>query len=502
MTFLRTSRVRSARISAAADVPNSPAPPIWRPGLQAFVIAYLISVAIGTWAWLTTSSPGSLDIYLAVFWTLPILGSAIGMYGALRTWRRSRSGEREEDPECVTSHQLIVVIPTIGRLDTLPALERVLKSTRSCLPAYFSQFRIDVVIEADCEARSHIEALARTDPYTHVVVVPASFQTVHRTRFKARANHYANLVRLADGDVRDDVWVLHMDDDTDVRIDTAAELARFVTAQDNAGDQALDLCQGVLCYPRELANNRLVWLADAIRPGCDLSIFAATTGRGRPYAGLHGELLMVRASVEGAIGWDFGPRTIVEDAQFALHFCARYPGRSGWIPARSYGASPATASDFVKQRERWVWGLLELVTGRSQRYSSVFDVEGYPTNPSRRQGLLMLHNTVVWACAPLGHPVTVLLLCLIMGSFQTSAPFLALVPFWAFNAAYGVWLYWEGLKLNALSSALPQRLWWEPICLLALAPVFTLWEVAGIVRGIWRFFTSRRPQFTVIPKLT
>jgi egghead protein (zeste-white 4 protein) len=297
MVSLRPSRVRSRRISAAAATADSPARRIWRPGLHAFVIAYVVSVAIGTWAWLTTPSPGSLDNYLAVFWTLPILGSAIGMYGALRTWGRSRSRDRELDPERVTSHQLLVVIPTIGRLDTLPALERVLRSTRSCLPAYFSQFRIDVVIEADCEARSHIEALARTDPYTHLIVVPVSFQTVHRTHFKARANHYANLVRLADGDVRDDVWVLHMDDDTEVRIDTAAELARFVTAQDNAGDQALDLCQGVLCYPRELANHRLVWLADAIRPGCDLSLFAATTGGGRPYAGLHGELLMVRASV-------------------------------------------------------------------------------------------------------------------------------------------------------------------------------------------------------------
>lgn len=502
MASLRTGRVQSDPDSSPANGRWSAAPCAWRPGLGVFLIAYVIFLTIGTWAWLTTSNPGTLDPYLAVFWTLPTLGSAIGMYGVWLTRRRLRSEHWQVDPERVTSHQMLVVIPTIGRLNTLPALERVLLSTRSCLPAYFSRFRIDVVIEADCEARSRIEALAKTDPYTHVVVIPASFQTEQRTRFKARANHYAHLVRLADGDARDDVWVLHMDDDTDVRIDTAAELARFVTTQDNAGDQALDLCQGVLCYPRELARNRLVWMADAIRPGCDLSIFSATTGTGSPFAGLHGELLMVRASVEAAIGWDFGPRTIVEDAQFALHFCSRYPGRSGWIPARSYGASPAGPSDFVRQRERWVWGLLELATGRSQRYSSVLGPEGFPTNPSRQHGLLMLHNTVVWAFAPLGHPMTVVALCLIMSSFQTSAASLALVPIWTFNAAYGVWLYWEGLKLNALCSARPHRLWWEPICLLGMSPIFTLWEVVGILRGLWRFLSSRKPQFTVIPKPT
>ena len=51
---------------------------------------------------------------------------------------------------------------------------------------------------------------------------------------------------------------------------------------------------------------------------------------------------VVRASVEAAIGWDFGPAAIVEDAQFALEFAARYPGRTGWFPARCYGVSPAT----------------------------------------------------------------------------------------------------------------------------------------------------------------
>jgi hypothetical protein len=114
----------------------------------------------------------------------------------------------------------------------------------------------------------------------------------------------------------------------------------------------------------------------------------------------------------------------------------------------------------------------------------------------------MLHNTAVWASAPLGHPAVVLLLCVVLRDYHTAPALLVLVPLWAFNAAYGMWLYWEGLKLNAGSSARPTRLWWEAACLVLLVPIFTLCEVAGIVRGIWRFLNGREPKFTVISKPT
>ncbi|MCU1575275.1 MAG: rane glycosyltransferase, partial [Micrococcaceae bacterium] len=61
-------------------------------------------------------------------------------------------------------------------------------------------------------------------------------------------------------------------------------------------------------------------------------------------------------------------------------------------------------------------------------------------------------------------------------------------------------LYWEGLKLNVLASAWAKRLWWEPVCLLLLTPLFSLWEMVGIARGVWRFAVSGEPRFTVITK--
>ena len=452
------------------------------PRFISFVLVYVAYFAVGLWAWERRSGLSPLDWYLSVVWTLPVLTSSMGLAGGLRTARRMHRQLRPPAP-LVVQDMLVVVVPTIGRLDTYPALERVVRSFSRELPCYFRHLRIDLVIEERCQARDEIMRLA--NPSVRVITVPHDYQTPNDTRFKARANHYAHTLRLAEGEARNDVWVLHMDDDTGVGPDTAQELARFVSSQRSAGKDALHLAQGVLCFPREYAENRLTWLADAVRPGCDIGLFAATTGRGSPRAGLHGELLLVRASVEAAIGWDYGPRTIVEDAQFALYFCDRYPGRSGWIPGRSYGASPATVGDFVKQRERWVWGLLELVIERKV--------------PLRRR-LLLMHNLVVWACGAIAHPAVVLLVGAVLGDVHPTPASAALVPLWALNIAFCAWLYWEGLRLNARSSAQPRPVWWERLCLVVLSPLFSMWEIAGMSCGLVRFLRRGKASFTVIRK--
>ena len=487
---LRQAR-RDGRAAAAGSVLPQPQRPAgsfrpaddwWAPGFISFAVVYVAYFAVGLWAWEGRSGLSPVDWYASVVWTLPVLTSSIGLAGGVRTARRMR---RQPWPLAPVAAQdmLVVVVPTIGRRDTYPALERVVRSFCRELPSYFPRLRIDLVIEEACQAQDEIMGLA--NPLVRVTTIPLGYRAPNGTRFKARANHYAHMLRLAEGEARDDVWVLHMDDDTGVGPDTARELALFVSSQLSAGKDALHLAQGVLCFPREYAGNRLIWLADAVRPGCDMGLFAAITGRGSPHAGLHGELLLVRASVEATIGWDFGPRTIVEDAQFALCFCDRYPGRSGWIPGRSYGASPATVGDFVRQRERWVWGLLELAAERKI--------------PLRRR-LLLIHNVIVWVCAAIAHPAVVLLVGAVIGDVHATPASPALVPLWALNIAFCAWLYWEGLKLNARSSAQPRPVWWERLCLVALSPLFSVLEVAGISCGLVRFLKRGKPSFTVIRK--
>ena len=378
----------------------------------------------------------------------------------------------------------MVVVPTIGRADTVGALERVVGSFCEYLPLYFPLLRVDLVIEEDPEALDQIAALADHRPEVRILTVPRGYHTRNGTKFKARANQYALDVRVEDGEDRDDIWVLHMDDDTAVGPDTANSLAAFIIGQRHA-KQPLHLAQGILSYPRECGTNRLTWLADSVRPGCDISLFAATTGLGSPRSGLHGELLLVRASVEASIGWDFGPRSLVEDAEFALRFCEHHPGGSGWFAGRSYGASPVSVSDFVRQRERWVCGLLELSTKRSL--------------PLRRR-LLLLHNVLIWTAGPLQHPALILLIGYLLHDLNTSPATAILIPLWTLNVSVLVWLYWEGLKINVGSSADPRRAWWEPLVLMMLLPLFSLWEAIGVMRGLLQFLRKSELKFKVIAK--
>lgn len=454
------------------------------PSLVALPVVFVAALMLSVWSWQMHSGVHVLGWATTVLWTLPITGSLLGIYGAVRTVRRLSAARRDGPVRTVRTDRLVVVIPTIGRWDTYPALERVVRSCRR-LGGYFPDYTTEIVIEEACAAAGAIGDLAAAEPRVRIVTVPREYRTPAGTRFKARANHYANQRRVERGEARDDVWALHLDDDTGVGPDTAEELARFVDAQRGRGADALHLAQGVLAYPREHGASRLMWLADAVRPASDLSVFAATTGRGTPRAGLHGELLLVRASVEASIGWDFGPRAMVEDAQFALEFTRRYPGRSDWFAGRSFGAAPAGIADFVKQRERWAWGLLELAANR---------------RIALRTRLLLIHNMLIWASGPLQHVGVVLLAGLLIEDVDTLPATALVLPLWAVNIAYQVWCYWEGLKINVAASADPRRRWWEPLAVVAGMPLFSLLEAAGVLRGFIKFVRRTETAFTVIAK--
>ena len=468
-----------------ASVPGAVAAPQWRPGLTALVVG--VALSFGLTAVLRSLDPrtGPIGWYASVVWTLPIVLTVQGIAGALHVRSSAARPRAARAPVQVVSQALVVVVPTVGRADTSVAMTRALTSFCAHLPTHFRRLRIDVVVEQDCETRAALLRFQSSHPLVRVVTVPRAFRTPAGTRFKARANAYADLLRQREGEATAEVWVLHMDDDTSVDAHTARELAAFVERQRLAGDDGKHLAQGILAYPRECSRSRLTWYADAVRPGCDISFFPTTTGRGSPRFGLHGELLLVRASVEAEIGWDFGPRTIVEDAEFAMHFCDLHPGRSAWLCARSFGASPARVADFVRQRERWVWGLLTLLL--------------QTTIPLRRR-LLLLPTIALWAGAPFANPVVLIGVGLLIGDADTTPVSLAVGFVWAVNFGFYVWLYWEGFKINVRSSADARVRWWEPVVVVVGTPVFAMMECLGIVCGLARFLRRGQRHFTVIEK--
>ena len=175
----------------------------------------------------------------------------------------------------------------------------------------------------------------------------------------------------------------------------------------------------------------------------------------------------------------------MEDAQLALNFCSRYRGRSDWFSGRCYGASPASVRDFVKQRERWAWGLAALVLNR-----------GIPL----RNRIFLGYCVSTWVLGPLQHVGVVLLAGAMLGEVNTSPASPYVLPLWALNMAYVVWMYWEGLKINSIVSAGGRRRWWERLCLLPLIPLFSLWEGVGGLRGFARFLRAEENKFVVIAK--
>lgn len=457
----------------------------WRPAYLPMVVSYLVVVASDFW--FNGPHAGTLAWPLTVLWTWPIFTTLTGMVGLRRTGKAMRQSDARWSGRGLTKCEvfLVVVVPTIGRNDTYPALERSVLSYIAYLPRCFPCLRIDIVVDEGCEAADRIAALAAGSELVRLVTVPKRYRTANGTKFKARATHYSHELRISDHEDRDDVWVLHMDDDTGVGPDTALAMARFIEEQLQAGPNAKHLAQGILTYPREYAANRLVWLADSVRPAEDVGRFSAWTGNGTPRAGVHGELLLVRASIEATIGWDFGPRSLVEDAQFALIFSARYPGRSSWFCGRCYGASPANLRDFFRQRERWSWGLAGLVFNRSLQL---------------RNRVLLAYSVMSWVVGPIQNVGVVLLIGVLIADPNTSPATLFVIPLWALNMAYTVWMYWEGLRVNAGVSGDGRRRWWEPLAVVLLIPVFGLMEGLPGLQGFLKFARRVENKFMVIAK--
>jgi len=454
-----------------------------KPRYWPFVVSFLIIVVVT--GWFTAPAAGLLGWPLTILWAWPAVNTLISLRGMSRARRRFRDRSSGTPPPCEA--RLIVVIPTVGRRDVLPALRRSVLSCVSELRPYFPLFRLDVLIEEGCEAAHEIRDLAARDSdVVRVVTIPARYRTPRGSRFKARANQYSADLLRHEGLALNDVWVLHMDDDTGLGPFAAQEIAAFITRQAAAhAPDARHLGQGVLTYPREHAASKLFWLADSVRPADDMARFSAWTGGGTPRAGLHGEFLLVRASVEAMIGWDFGPDVLVEDAYFAMEFGRAFPGRSDWLPACCQGAPPATFRDFLRQRERWAWGVLQLALNRSVPW----------------QGRLYLgYSMLSWVTGPFQNILTVLAGEALLLTTDSSPAFFAIVAVWSFNLAFYIWSYWEGLRVNAAVSATGGRKWWEPIAVVALIPVFSMMEGIGGICGLYKFSTRDEVVFTVIEK--
>ena len=353
----------------------------------------------------------------------------------------------------------------------LPALERVLLSLLLNLPEYFDGFHVDVITEGDVDLRplqEWIKSYGRMAEPIRILNVPSEYSTPLGARFKTRANQFGMEARREAGENTEDCYVYHLDDDTHIGRDTAASLAEFIELD---GDRFY-LAQGILTFPHELTRSRFCRLADSIRPADDLTRFAFFTGAlGTPLGGLHGEHLVIRADIEDEIGWDF-PDTVIEDAYFAIQFATKYPKRSTTLNSYSYGASPASVRDLLRQRRRWIEGLLRLAFNRR-----------LPLAPK----LPLLYSIFTWSLAPFQFVGLALLISYASGIDNTSPISPLFLPLWAMSLAGVFWFYIEGLKVNLSASDRPRPHQLLAVLIIPAIYVITLIETIGVILGIVRF---------------
>ena len=126
---------------------------------------------------------------------------------------------------------------------------------------------------------------------------------------------------------------------------------------------------------------------------------------GTPLGGLHGEHVVIRADIEDEIGWDF-PEQGDRGCLFR-HPSSRlgYPKRSTTLNSYSYGASPAYVRDLIRQRRRWVEGLIRLALNRQ-----------LPLVPK----LPLVYSIFTWVLAPFQFVGLALLISYVSGLDNTS----------------------------------------------------------------------------------
>ena len=464
-----------------------------------FIVFFLLFVCVlVVFARVTSDRRTPLNYFLSVVWSGYAPLTVIGMIGAFSLRAQQRRGRwfmadnandvpmtseteltlrmRRNKPlrseyEGRSNHLLVVTVPTLFAKGNQPALERVLLSLLMHLPANFNRFHVDVITEGSVDLQplqEWIKRYGRMAEPIRIVNVPSDYTTPLGARFKTRANQFAMESRRRAGENTKDCYVYHLDDDTHIGKDTAASLAEFIELD---GDRFY-LAQGILTFPHGLPPSKFCRLADSIRPADDLPRFAFFTGvLGTPLGGLHGEHLVIRADIEDEIGWDF-PDTVIEDAYFAIQFAIRYPKRSTTLNSYSYGASPASVRDLLRQRRRWIEGLLRLAFNRR-----------LPLKPK----LPLLYSIFTWSLAPLQFVGLALLISYTSGLDNTSPISPMFLPLWAISLAGVFWFYVEGLKINLSASDRPPRHLLLSLVIIPAIYVITVIESLGVILGIVRF---------------
>lgn len=251
---------------------------------------------------------------------LYVLSSMVGKI----LYTAQRGTEKVED--------LTFVLVTVASETVRDSLMEAIEHNREL----FEEYEFCVLIDEGADLQPELEAMN-----LDLVVVPDSYDP--DAIAKGRAMQYFVETRVAE-----DEWYAFLDDDNLVQ---GREFLYEIPRQEAAGN----LVMNPVLVPRK-GESVLPFVIDHMRTLFDFTFFRTFTGLlGRPYAGLHGELLCARGDVLRDIGFDRS--TIVEDFAFADELISR--GIGTWQSQTITSIlSPHSLEGYFTQRTRWFSGKL------------------------------------------------------------------------------------------------------------------------------------------------
>jgi egghead protein (zeste-white 4 protein) len=396
-------------------------------------------------------------VFLTITWALPLPNAVPGLVG-LYLYRLKRP------PPQQPALDELVCFRIISRGDNVDTLLGTIMSIRVEMRER-PLFRHCVEVVTDLAVD-----LGDSEELTHFLI-PPSYRPPDGSRFKARALRYA----MEHSDLPDEAWIMHLDEESHLTPSVVAGIRTAVAAEEGSGRHRIG--QGMVLYHRTLESHPVLTLADSIRTGDDAGRFHFQHRLGVTLFGLHGSFILVRNSVEKAVGFDVGPAgSITEDAFWAM--LAMDKGyRCRWVDGYLVEQSPQSVWDFLEQRRRWFQGLILVV-----RHAQV----------AVRYRLTLGLTVALWAVSWVG--ILYVFVNLLVGVT-------AWLPFrivgdatWAFYVV----TYLVGLKLNL--DDCPEVGWAHRLGYYAaqvlLIPVFALLEGVAVLYAI----VEPEPYFYVIQK--
>lgn len=442
----------------------------WITGHRVRVVAFTLSVSaiLLTGHALTSSGRSAHTLteeiasWLSLLWLGALLPGSLGLIGTLLY--RFPSDLDEVRPTVRTICWRIV---TAGK-----NIDVVLSTIRRCQSEMARTPLAPYVIEVVIDEGPNVALLPEGEVDVRVIVVPREYATPNKSRFKARALHYA----LLNSPISEAAWIVHLDEETQPTQSGIKGVCKFIHEEEASG--RLRIGQGALLYHREWERHPFLTLADNVRTGDDFARFYLQHRLGFTIFGLHGSFIVVRNDVEKATGgFDFGPHgDITEDAFWAVK--AMQGGlRCAWVDGFLEEQCCLSIPDFLRQRRRWFHGLVKTVLHA-------------PVKLRWRLGIGL--NTTLWALAPFAVVYTIF--NLFYG--VEIPPVVQALASYSF-ATYALW-YITGLFANMDEHGIASLRKCAQLTLLQimLLPLFCILEGLGVAWGL----ISHAKEFQVVKK--